>query len=114
MSNAEIDVQRQRAARNQSLFRDVNERMDSLNTRFAGTGATPGYVCECHDSACAEMIAMPHEEYERIRRDPHEFFVVPGHEDLLVEEIVDKTDRWFVVRKIGVAGTEAEQLAPPR
>jgi hypothetical protein len=73
--------------------------------------ARPGYICECLDTACSEMIEMPHDEYERIRRNPNEFFVLPGHEDLRVEMVVDQTDRWLVVQKLGVGAEIAKQLS---
>jgi|tagenome__1003787_1003787.scaffolds.fasta_scaffold20714585_3 hypothetical protein len=106
----DINVQRERAARNQALFREVNERIDELNKKAPVLGSTPGYICECLDTACSEMIAMPHDDYARIRRHPNEFFVLPGHEEPLVELVVDKTDRWFVVRKLGVGGEIAREL----
>jgi hypothetical protein len=36
-----LDVQRERAARNQSLFREVNERIDDLNRNVRVVGSTP-------------------------------------------------------------------------
>jgi len=106
----DIDVQRERAARNQALFREVNDRIDELNEKVPVLGSTPGYICECLDTACTEIIPMPHDEYARIRRNPNEFLVLPGHEEPLVEEVVDKTHRWLVVRKLGVGGEIAEAL----
>jgi len=110
----DIDLQRERAARNQALFREVNDRIDELNEKVPVLGSTPGYVCECLDTACTEIIPMPHDEYARIRRHPNEFLVLPGHEDPLVEVVVDKTHRWLVVRKLGVGGEIAKQLREPR
>ena len=110
-ASSNLDVQRERAARNQALFREVNERIENLNKEFGDDEETPHYVCECLDPSCAELIALPRNEYERIRRYPADFFVVPGHEQPHVEEVVDAHARWVVVRKLGVGGAVAEELA---
>jgi hypothetical protein len=109
MTSPDLDLQRERAARNQSLFRDINERIEEL--QFDHGQRTSGYVCECLDTTCTELIQVEHDEYKRIRRNPTEFVVVPGHEYPAVEEVVDKTARWYVVRKIGAGGEVANQLA---
>jgi hypothetical protein len=109
-----IDLQRERAARNQSLFRDVNERIDELTDDRLPDAEELQYVCECLDLSCTERIAMPPQEYRRIRRGPAEFLVAPGHEQLDVEDVVDRRPRWLVVRKRGVAGRLADEVVSPR
>lgn len=111
MSSSELDLQRERAARNQAVFREVNEKIDQLNVRLSDLNAASEYVCECLDLSCTELISIPHDEYARIRRDPTEFVIVPGHEQPHVEEVVHREPRWLVVRKQGVAGAVAAQLA---
>lgn len=54
---------------------------------------------------------LTHDEYRQLRHDPAEFAVIPGHEQLDVEEVVDRNARWLIVRKIGVGAEIAEQLA---
>ena len=44
------DMQRQRAAKNQSLFREVNEQIENLGE----TASFSTFVCECMDEACVE------------------------------------------------------------
>ncbi len=112
MSGAEdLDRQRERAAHNQALFRQINQRIDELTTRFSEPGEEVGYVCECIETDCIELLSIPHDTFEQIRRHPREFIVVPGHEDLTVEEVVDQTPRWLVVRKLGAGGELAERLS---
>ena len=106
------DAQRRRAAQNQSLFREVNERIDVLSARFAEVLATNGYVCECRDLRCTEQIQLTHEEYERLRAEGDRFFVIPGHLDADVEEVVATNDRYLVVEKLGVAAEVADALDP--
>ena len=115
MSTSDLDLQRERAARNQATLRSVNERIDGLSAVFQpDDNAQYVYVCECDDMSCLERIAISHDEYRRVRRHPTEFFVVPGHERPEVEEVVDQNSRWLVVRKIGVGATVATELAQPR
>jgi hypothetical protein len=109
---SDLDIRRERAARNEALFREVNERIEELSSRFLDDEPRR-FLCECHDPDCRGVISIPHQEYVQIRRDPTEFVVVPGHEDAQVEQIVDATDRWVVVRKVGAGALVAKRLAPP-
>jgi hypothetical protein len=106
-----LDTRRVRAAKNQSLFREVNERIEALAERWSAADA-PLYVCECLDTDCAQMIRIAQDEYERVRQNSTRFFVAPGHEDRTVETVVEKTDHYYVVRKIGEAGDTAALLDP--
>lgn len=105
-----VDARRTRAAQNQSLFRDVNERIAALSSQYAQELATNGYICECLNMSCAESVQLAHDEYARMRQDDNRFFVVPGHEDPEVETVVEATDRYLVVKKLGVEADLAEEL----
>lgn len=99
----------ERLARNEAFFRDLNERL------VEGTpNAVPDLVvvCECADEDCAQRLTLRQGEYEKIRADAKHFVVAHGHADLRIEEVVDRTDRFEVVRKRGVAGDVAEDLDP--
>ncbi len=113
MISSGLDLQRQRAARNQAVCRDVNDRIDELNEQLGSDDALPQYICECLDVSCGERIAIPHHDYLRIRRNPVEFVVVPGHEDLQVEQVIDRETSWLIVRKLGVGAKVAAELAQP-
>ena len=103
-----VDAQRERAARNQSLFREVNERIEDLSA-FASFAS---FICECLAEGCSEAISLTLEEYEHIRSDGNRFFVLPGHEVVSVEEVVEATDRFVVVSKIGAGAQLARRLDP--
>ncbi|HST15601.1 MAG TPA: hypothetical protein VLJ44_12210 [Gaiellaceae bacterium] len=107
----DLDTRRTRAAHNQSLFREVNERISVLSSKYVAESPTVGYVCECLDMSCAESVQLAHDEYERLRRDDNQFFVAPGHEDRTVEEVIEANDRYLVVKKLGVGAEVAEKLA---
>jgi hypothetical protein len=102
----ELDAQRERAAKNQSLFREVNERIEELDplSSFAE------FVCECAKTECAEHVSLTVEEYERVRQHPNCFFVLPGHEIAAVEEVVDANQRYLIVAKLGPGAPVAHEL----
>jgi hypothetical protein len=101
----------QRAARNEALFREVNENIARLEERHGTTATEPVYVCECADSGCTEQIAIDSETYRRVREDPRLFFVRPGHEDPQLERIVERHEGYLIVEKTGAAGAVAEQTS---
>ena len=108
MSAEDRDVRRVRAAKNESLIRDVNEQVESL----ADTNTFKLFVCECFDESCTEQVPLTVEEYEHIRGDPNRFVILPGHLDPEVEEVVETCDRFIVVAKLGAGRRIAEQMDP--
>jgi len=105
----DIPPARERAARNEAAFRALNE---NLATQLRVTASdTAGFVCECSASTCRRLVDLTPEEYRAVRQDPMCFFVVPGHERVDVEDVVEEHDGYFVVRKHEVlaAVVDAEQ-----
>jgi hypothetical protein len=101
----------ERLGRNESLFREVNERIAELNQSFDVEGRSE-FLCECTREECKEPISISIEEYENVRNESTRFFVVPGHEDESVERVVERNDRFVVVEKIGEAAEKADELDP--
>jgi hypothetical protein len=101
----------ERQGRNESLFREVNERIAELNQTFHIEGRSE-FLCECSREECKEPVSISIDEYEGVRRDSTRFFVLPGHEDESVERVLERNERYNVVEKIGEAATEAEDLDP--
>jgi hypothetical protein len=101
----------ERQGRNESLFREVNERIAEVNQTFHVEGRSE-FLCECSQEECKEAVSISIDEYEGIRRESTRFFVLPGHEDLSVERVIERNERYIVVEKIGDAAEEAEDLDP--
>ena len=101
----------ERQGRNESLFREVNERIAELNQTFQIEGRSE-FLCECSREECREPVSISLEEYEAVRRDSTRFFVLPGHEDESVERVIERSDRYVVVEKVGDAAEEADELDP--
>lgn len=108
-----MDDRDARLGMNEALFRAVNERIESLNDTFATVTDTFEIVCECGNPGCSAQIPIASDPYERVRAGPTLFIVVPGHETAEIEEIVDKQDAYFVVRKAAnVAKWVAKETDP--
>ena len=101
----------ERQGRNESLFREVNERIAELNQTFHIEGRSE-FLCECSREECKEPVSISLDEYEAVRRGSTRFFVIPGHEDSSVERVIERNDRYIVVQKIGEAADEADDLDP--
>lgn len=102
--------QQRRLAINESVFREVNERIAELGERL-DTGRLE-FVCECADPACVERLSLTTGEYERVRSEPDRFLVVPGHQQPQIERVLEQHDRYLVVQKLGEAGEIAEASDP--
>jgi hypothetical protein len=105
-----MDLSEERAARNEALFREVNEQVESLAD---GEGAETKFLCECSDDRCTERLDVPRAVYEAVRAHPRRFLVLPGHADDF-EHVVEHAAGYAVVEKEGRAGEIAEQTDPRR
>ena len=101
----------ERIGRNDSIFRESNERINELAEAQQVEGPTP-FICECADPGCQEIIYLTLGEYSEIRREARLFLNVSGHEASSQgwAHVVEKHDSYVVVKKIGPAGEVAEQL----
>ena len=94
-----MSVSLERLVRNQVVFREVNDRIRELREKVELPGATD-FICECSREDCTETVSLPVDEYESVRSSPTLFLIVPGHETLEVERVVDVNDRFMLVEKV--------------
>ena len=99
-----------RIARNEALFREVNERVQEVSPNTSN--GRIDFLCECGDETCTESISLNQAEYERLRSDPLTFGVKPGHVIPDVENIVEENDRFHTVRKHEDEGRIARATDP--
>ena len=107
----EVDERERRLAQNEALFREVNERVETLADPL-GPDVSHEFLCECANADCTFRISLPLSVYESIRADPQQFVVLPLHYTPEVEDLVIEEDTYWVVRKTGEAGEYVEQLDP--
>jgi hypothetical protein len=104
-----VGEREKRLARNETLYREVNERVSEVAEQLEAETDTPtGFICECGAADCAEPISLTLTKYEAIRAEPTRFAVVPGHELREIESVVERHPAYFVVEK---REQEAQDLA---
>jgi len=104
-----MSVQLERLARNQVLFREVNERLREI---VADSPGPVEFLCECSKENCTMQIQLEILEYERVRAHPSRFVIAPEHEIDAIERVVWESDRYFVVEK--VIGADYARKVDPR
>jgi 5-bromo-4-chloroindolyl phosphate hydrolysis protein len=112
MLEGDLQERQVRAARNQSMFRAINEQMTKLNEAFHAATATYVIACECADTSCIRTLDIATEEYEAIRKEPNRFAVLAGHVYPEVETVTEETERYVVVEKFATAALVAQALDP--
>jgi len=89
---------RERIAKTESLFRNVNEGIKEASDRLETDAAR--FVCECGDPNCADRLDVPLDEYESVREHATRFVVSPGHVKGPVETVVKRTRGYSVIEKV--------------
>ena len=93
-----MPVSLERLARNQALFREVNERLLELADGFQD--GSMQFVCECSQEDCTETLTLSHERYESVRAHSTFFVIATDHEILEVEKVIDSNDGYTIVQKV--------------
>jgi hypothetical protein len=103
-----------RLARNQAIYRDVNERVRAINEAFDNLLPLGEWLCECANPECLERLSITHEEYEQIRADGTHFAIAPQESHVFpeVEDVIERHERYWVVEKQGVAARVVETVDP--
>jgi len=101
-----------RLARNEVLFRAINEHIRELASRFEHLAEEElAFICECADETCVERVSLKTSQYDDVRAIPARFVVVPGHEATpLVERVIFRSSEFVIVRKVGIAADIAREL----
>jgi|SRR3954447_223754 hypothetical protein len=101
-----------RKARNEALFREVNERIREAADRLGGAEYEHAFLCECFDANCRDQVQLTLDEYERVRAAGNRFVVAPGHVAPEIEHVVAARADHVLVEKTGEAGVVAAELDP--
>jgi hypothetical protein len=89
-------------AKNQAVFREVNERIRELSERLRSDARTDrvSFVCECSASDCHATVELTLVEYERVRSAPGQFVAAVDHGHPDSEREVHRTTRYVVLAKV--------------
>jgi hypothetical protein len=109
MMSGDHEERQHRAARNELVFRAVNEQIMDVTERFQAELSELDLVCECADPSCTATVRLEVEEFSEIDRAKNAFIVLRGHEDAQVEAVVNERSGYVVVRKRDVAAQVVEQ-----
>jgi hypothetical protein len=108
------EERQRRLAANETLFREVNEQIETLNAATDPPTERGVFLCECSRLGCAERIDMTFAAYAAVRSNPRWFVVLPSDEHVgpvEMERVVAHTDHYFIVEKLDLAGEIAEIAA---
>jgi hypothetical protein len=98
-------------AKNEAVFREVNERIERT-AQDSKSSEKFGFVCECGKENCLELVHLSIFQYERVRANPLWFVVVEGHEIEGIEDIVERSEGYYFVKKKGVGSVVARETDP--
>jgi hypothetical protein len=107
-----MDAREERLAKNEILFRDINERIEQVAAGHGGDEHLYEFVCECSNADCTLRLRMTLAVYEDVRADPTTFVVAPGHELPEIEEVLVRNDEYQVVAKSGGAAALVAEHDP--
>src|ERR1700736_2075347 len=100
------DEMQKRLGSNEAVFREINEGIE--RGQWPGEEDAPiSFRCECARLGCNELLELSVREYERVRSNPRRFLVLPGHERLEVEVVVERRPGYLVVEKFDQAADKA-------
>ena len=109
------DARAERLARNESRFREINERVEhDLEPIVERQDELIPFVCECGRPTCSQALELSLGEYEAVRSDATRFVVVDGHQIDDVEDVVERHDRYLVIQKHPETWAIVEQTDPRR
>jgi hypothetical protein len=108
-----VDSREERLAKNEVLFREINERIEEA---AAPHGRRDGHVfeffCECSNADCTLLLPMTLASYEAVRSNPEAFVIAPGHDLPEIETVIARHPAYQVVRKGGEAAALARDTDP--
>jgi hypothetical protein len=92
-----------RRAKNEVLFRERNKQMkrrvEALLPKQNRDSYKIGFVCECSDVDCHDVLEMSLAEFSRHHRKPSTFVLKAEHQNEDIERVVKATDNFIVVEK---------------
>ncbi|MDP9226920.1 MAG: hypothetical protein M3P18_24370 [Actinomycetota bacterium] len=98
-------------AKNESTFREANEKLEDKVVELSLTEERTPYFCECDDIHCTAIIRLTMPEYEAVRSNPRQFAVTPEH-DSPPDRVIEEHEGFTVIQKTGEEGRLVEKEDP--
>lgn len=109
-----MDEREKRLAQNETLFREVNERVQAIAAAHGDDEHVYEFYCECANAECTRQISATLAAYEAVRAHPSRFLIFPDHVLPDIENVVERAEHWWVVEKTGEAAAFVARLDPRR
>jgi hypothetical protein len=106
-----VEGWKERAGRNEAIFREVNENIARLEDRLTSGADSLPIICECTRAECTTQLEIGISEYEKVRRHPDRFIVARGHEQPNIEQTLAQGAGYLIVEKVGIAATAADDAS---
>jgi hypothetical protein len=107
-----MDPRQERLARNEALFREVNEQVRAIAAVHGADAHVYEFYCECSNADCTFQLRATLDEYEAVRAHPARFMIAPSHSLPEIEVVVERTENRWVVEKRGEPAELVEDLDP--
>ncbi len=107
-----MDAREERLAKNEVVFREINERVSELAASHGSDAHVYTFFCECSNADCTLQIELTRGAYEQVRAHGARFIIATGHELPEIEHVVERNDGWWVVQKQEEAAELARELDP--
>jgi hypothetical protein len=101
----------ERAARNEEVFRGINERIEA-GAELHAIETPERFHCECDRGGCFEMVELRPGDYRELLERRYHFVVAPDHADPRVERVLEERDGYWVVEKVGEAREALDRQHP--
>lgn len=93
------NLRKARIAHNENAFRALNESLGASVHRGRPDSELAGFVCECGNPDCDDVVRVPLPTYETLRADSQLFILRPGHDMADAEDVVAEREGYVIVRK---------------
>jgi hypothetical protein len=100
-----------RAAHNEEVFRQINEKIDEGAEQHHVASPLP-FHCECGRLTCTDTIELEPSRYDQIASNPLHFIIKPEHRVNAIERVISQHELYLVVEKVGEARREVEREHP--
>lgn len=106
---------REEEARNETVFRDMNEWTAEVNDARLGVDRLiDSYLCECSNRRCSDPINLTRSEYEAVRAVSVQFAIALDHANPETDRVVSESPRSATVEKFYGNGARIARESDPR
>ena len=98
MATDPLEARQVRLAKNQALFRAVNDQIDYM-AQEQSTVVPLNFLCECADEDCHGRVEVDVTDWEDVASQHNLFLMEAGHQRSEDEEVVGQVGEYEVARK---------------